>query len=139
MHPSHKDIGAFIDADQYSITIQSVDAASDVNGASVDRLDYGSCVIVALTGAATGTPSAQSHRFKVQESADDSTWSDVTDATITIAADDTSAELDLDLTARKRYLRVVYDASNSSFTDGTSPANDIAATIVLGGAVELPV
>lgn len=140
------DIGAIITVDQ-SITIQEVDASSDVEGTSIPRHfdktnDLGapalSAVVVCSVGAASGAPSAQSHTFVVQESANESTWTAVSGASIVIEADDTEATLDLDLTEREGYLRVLYDSSESSFTGGSAPANDVAASIILGGYGETP-
>ena len=132
------DIGAALRAVQ-TIEIGSTDASADVDGDAVDRLGYLSAKILAKTGAATGTPDAQSLVFQLQESdASGSGYVAVDGATITIAADDTLSVLDVDLSARKRYLRVILDASESSFTGGSSPANDISCDIVLGGADVLP-
>lgn len=144
MNASMTDIGAYIKTNNQSISIQNVDAGTDVNGDSVDRQDYLSGVIQAALGAATGSPSAQSHVFALEESSDDSTFTPALDddgdaITLTLTADDTTSELDVDFSGLKRYLRLTYDASESSFTGGSSPTNDIYANIVLGGAQSLPV
>lgn len=146
MAPS-KDIGAIITVD-LSIPINNVDASSDVEGLSVPRYldktnDLGapalSAVVVCSTGAASGSPSAQSHTFVVQESSDESTWTAVSGATLVIESDNTEGTLNLDLTEREGYLRVLYDSSASSFTGGSTPANDVHATIILSGYGETPV
>ena len=139
MHPTRNDIGAYVLPTNNSISIQNTDASADVDGTSVDCAGYGSCVVVAQAGAATGSPTAQSLVFQVQESSDDSTWTAVAGATLTVDADNEILRLDLDLRERQRYIRVILDASESSFTGGTSPANDIASNIILGGSNELPV
>lgn len=139
MHPSRNDIGAYVLCTNSSISIQETDASVDINGTSVDGARYGSCVVVAQAGAASGAPSAQSLVFQVQESSDDSTWTSVSGQTLTVDADNEILELDIDLRERQRYIRVILDASESSFTGGSTPANDIAAHVVLGGKDELPV
>lgn len=136
MNASQKDIGAYIKP-VLSIAPVSTDGSADVNGAGVDRVGYYSGVVVCSTGAASGSPSAQSIVFQLQESSDNSTFTAVSGATVTITADDTLGELDVDLSARKRYLRVVCTDA-TAFTAGTSPANTVTASIVLGGADSLP-
>lgn len=118
--------------------------AATVNGSAIDRGDYQSCVVHAMTGTATGSPSAQSHTFKLQDSPDGSTdWNDLTDVhgnvySTEITADETIADLDVKLGGAKKYIRVV---ATVAFTDGSSPANDIAAVVALAGvaSAELPV
>lgn len=138
MQPATNDIGAFISAANVGISIQEVDAGTDVNGSGIDRKDYMSCTVVATLGAASGSPSAQTHEFIVEESSDNSSFTAITGATITLTADDSAGEVDIDLQGKERYIRVTYDASESSFTGGSSPANDIAAVVILGGAKDLP-
>lgn len=132
-----RDIGAYYKAFK-SLRPQSVNAAADVNGAGVDRAGYLSAKLVAFTGNATGSPSAQSQVFKLQDSADNSTFADVPGATLTITADDTVAQLNVNLGPLRRYLRLVYSA-DSTFTGGSSPANIVGGHIHLSGAQELPI
>lgn len=143
MNPRQNDIGHYIKTNNNSIPIQNVNAGSDVNGTGFDRQGYGSGVMQAQTGSATGSPSAQTHRFVLEESSDNSTFTTAqdrsgNDITIDITEDDKLDEIDVDFQALKRYLRVTYDASESSFTGGSSPTNDIAASLIFGGADELP-
>lgn len=112
-------------------------AAGTVNGAAIDRQRYGSCTLHLAVGAATGSPTAQTVDAKLQDSADGSTgWADLTGAAVTQrTADNTEAEVDANLAGAKQYIRAVVVVA---FTAGTSPAIPIAATVVLGGADELP-
>ena len=135
---SNRDIGAQV-AHTLSIAPQESDLSADINGASVDRLKALSAVIVCALGAASGSPTAQSFVFQLEESDDDSTFTAVADQTVEVTADDTSVSLDVDCSALKRYLRVTLDVSESSFTGGTSPANDCVAYIMIGGAQERPI
>jgi len=112
-------------------------SAGTINGASVDRSGYLSAVLHVACGAASGTPTAQTVDAKIQESADGSSWSDVSGAAITqITADNSEQELNLNLSGRKQYIRAVVTVA---FTGGTSPAIPVAATLALGGAVSKPV
>lgn len=140
-----QDIGAVV-AVVGAIDPQNVDATADVNGDAVDRLDYGnasSCVIVANTGTATGSPTGQSHVFKIEHDDDDGagspagTWSDLSGATVTITADGTLSTSDVDLRGAKRHIRLTY-SDTSAFTAGTSPATDVSGCLVIGGADSLP-
>ena len=112
-------------------------AAGAVNGAAIDRLGYESCVLRANTGAASGSPTVQTIDAKLQESDDGSTgWADITGAAVTqIAADATAAEVDVDLSGVKRYIRAV---RTTAFTGGISPAWPNSVEVVLGGPVEVP-
>lgn len=140
-----KDIGSVLDVRQ-QIPIQNVDATTGVNGTSYDRTTNGmpgSAVAIASIGSATGTPSAQTHRFALEESADNSSWAAATDddgnaITLDVTADDTTIELDINLMPCERYVRLSYDETNSSFTAGTSPTNDISAALIFGGFESRP-
>lgn len=133
MHP--RDIGAGIKVVR---GIAPADAsAGTINGAAIDREGYLSAVLHHTCGAASGSPSAQTVDSKIQDSADGSTgWADYTGgAAAQLTADDAEAEVDIDLSGAKRYIRVV---NVVGFTGGTSPAVEVAATVVLGGADVTP-
>jgi hypothetical protein len=125
------DIGAEVKA----VTgINPVDqAAGTVNGGSIDRSGFLSCVLHLACGAASGAPTAQTVDAKLQESADGSTgWSDITGAAVTqLTADNTESQVDVDLGTVKKFIRAVVTVG---FTGGTSPSIPVAATVVLGGA-----
>lgn len=109
-------------------------ATATINGAAIDRQDILSCVLHGRTGAAAGSPTAQTYDLKLQDSADGSTsWADLTGAVITqITAIDTSGYVDVNLLSAKRYIRSV---GTVAFTAGTSPTLEVACAVVLGGAV----
>lgn len=136
MHPTSNNIGAYVKAVR-GISPQD-SAAATINGASIDRLGFDSCVLHHTCGAASGTPTSFTAASKLQDSDDGSTgWADLTGAAATtLAADDTEAQKDIDLTGAKRYIRVV---ETVAFVGGTSPKVEVAATVVLGGAVTKPV
>ena len=129
-----------------SVKPQSITGSSAVNGASVDTLGSDNAKIHAYAVTTTSNPSVATLAVKLQESADNSTWTDALDNTSTVigftldvhAADGFNAAriegLGLN---RKRYLRVV---ATPSFTGGTSPAIVANAEIVFGGGTNpLPV
>lgn len=137
MHPRNNNIGAYINAVEG--ILPKAASSETINGASIDRLGYDSCVLHVLTGAATGSPSAQTADFKIQDSADGTTFADVsseTSAIDQITADNTDGELDLDLSGLRRYIRVVCVVA---LTGGTSPTWPVAASVALGGSDTLPV
>jgi len=118
--------------------------AGTTNGTGFDRRGFQSCVLEAVTGAATGGPSAQTLDVKLQHS--DSSGSGYTDfvpvsgvaasgAVAQITADSTRKRKSIDLSGAKQYIRAV---AVVALTGGTSPTLPCAASIVLGGAVEMP-
>lgn len=115
-------------------------SAGTVNGAAIDRNAYGralSAVLHHCCGAASGTPSTQTVDTKLQDSADGSTgWADIADAAAAqLTADSTEAEVSVNLETAKRYIRVVQVVA---FTGGTTPAIEVASTVVLGGPDKKP-
>lgn len=155
MIPLGHDIGAYFTA-RLSVTTQNVDAGSDVNGSSVDRLASGvnaalSASVMGVIGTATGSPTAETHRFILQHAVDDpaspgsplaSDWGNYldlngdpvqVDVANTDGATPTVARVNVSLDRAKRHLRLQYNAAGSSFTAGTTPANDVTGILILGG------
>lgn len=137
MHPSQNNIGAYIKPEVGLKPTNS--AASAVNkGAAIDRRGYMSATLHAMIGAAAGGPSAQSAIFKLQESDtdQDADFADITGAALAaMTADNAEGEIDINLQARKRYIRVVCTVA---LTGGSTPTLPVAASLVLGGADALP-
>lgn len=132
--PQVRDIGAYIKAVS-GIAPRADDGTAQVDGNTIDRSGYFSLVAHCQTGAVTGAPTAVSVEFKVQESDDGTTWTDVPGASVTLTAADSSGEIDVNLETAKKNVRVV---ANSTFTGGTSPTVEIASAVILGGAEVLP-
>ncbi|MDE3016333.1 MAG: hypothetical protein KGI29_05350 [Pseudomonadota bacterium] len=118
-------------------------AAGTINGASIDRMLHnmaGSCVLHQVVGAETGAPTAASVQTKLQDSPDNSTWSDYKAGTATVqetaalTAANSENTAAIDLTGANRFIRPV---TIISFTGGTSPEIQVAAGIILGGEREL--
>ncbi|MBM4356938.1 MAG: hypothetical protein FJ096_02405 [Deltaproteobacteria bacterium] len=118
-------------------------SAGTRNGAAIDRLQSGamanSLVLVANTGATTGSPTAQTYDLKIQDSADGATgWADLSGAAIAQKTTATAAlvQCEVDLLPAKRYIRAVEVVA---FTGGTTPATPAAADVILGGFDRLAV
>jgi hypothetical protein len=129
-----------------SIIPQSLTGSSAVDGVSVDTEGYDNAKLHVYAAEASGSPSAASVVVTLQESADNSTWTNALDNTGTVigftlsglqaAAAVSAARIEGLNLNRKRYLRVVV---TPSFTGGTSPAVLAYGEIVFGGAQQLPV
>ena len=118
-------------------------AAGTVNGTSIDRALHNmsqSCVLHQVVGAESGAPTTASVQTKLQDSPDNSTWSDYkagtanVQQTAALTAANSENTAAIDLTAANRFIRAV---STVAFTGGTSPAILLAADIILGGEREL--
>lgn len=110
---------------------------------------YGSAVVCVNTGACTGTPDAQSTTFKVQHGTK-SDGSDMADVPATayidsngssaavpaIVADNSAANISVNLEGLGRYIRVV---ATLAFTGGTTPKQFVAASAALGDGNGNPV
>lgn len=123
--------------------------ASTITGVSIDRINYqGDLAILVSHGVVSGSPSAYTVNAHIEESENDSTWTDVdlaadvddgADATTVMNDDSTTygyETLRVKLENRKRYLRVV---CVTTLTDGSSPKVPVAGFYILTGARELPV
>lgn len=136
------DINAYIKPVVANVPVASA-ASATRNSAAIDRQNYLSAVLVATTGAATGSPTGIAVDAKVQDSADGSTgWADyvdpTTEATAAIApvtAVNTLGKTNVNLSGAKRYIRVV---ETVALTAGTSPTIGIASHVILGGATVTP-
>lgn len=118
-------------------------AAGAINGTSMDRMTAGeqgfrSCVCKLSVGATTGTPTSFTVDAKLQDSADGTTFADVSPAQnltqLTTANSET--RLGVNLLNLRRYVRMVV---TPAFVGGTSPTVAVAAEFVFGGARKIPV
>jgi len=132
-----------------SVAIQSLTGSSAVNGDSIDTALAGleSLMVHVRAEIASGSPSASTVAWKLQESSDNSTFADATDNTGTVigatlnvktVAVDSFARVEGIMLNRKRYLRLVL---TPAFTSGTSPAILAMAQFIgsLGSGQQLPV
>lgn len=139
MHEMPMNIGAGLKVVTGLVPLDN--AAGTRNGTGIDRATPGgaiahSCVVFGHNGAASGTPDSWTSIYKLQHSSDNSSFSDYGDAGTTITADNGSVQIDIDLRAAKRYIRVV---ETIAFVGGTTPKVEGAAVVVLGGFVNNPV
>lgn len=110
-------------------------ADGTVNGASIDRTGFGYAVVSCDVGASTGSPTAISVTFKVQDSADGTTFADVAGTTRTITVNNTNDRIEVDLRGLRQYIRAVATVTH---TGGTMPTTNIAASVVLGAPQVAP-
>lgn len=122
---------------------QAAAASFSLTGLTFDRAngDFQSLLAGVFLGAATGSPSAVSVTAKLQESADDSTWTDVDDddinSTVQVAVTAVNSQgfMAIDASRLKRYVRLVFTVA---FTGGSSPTILMDAKFMVGGSVSIP-
>ncbi len=128
-----------------SVAPQSISGSTAVDGSDVNTEGYASAELYAYGAAASGSPTAATLAVKLQESSDNSTWTDALDntgtvigftLTVTSAKAENAARIEGLNLNRKTYLRAVV---TPSFTGGTSPASVAFAQILLGAAAQKPV
>jgi hypothetical protein len=132
-----KNIGAYI-ATVTSVRPQSA-SAGVINGVSIDRGLHSMalcCVLHVAVGALTGAPTTTSVIGKIQDSADNTNFSDylpdganVAAAPAVIAANG-EVSLSVDLTLARRFIRAV---ATTAFTGGASPSVIAVADVILSG------
>ncbi|NTX39858.1 hypothetical protein HUA78_36015 [Myxococcus sp. CA033] len=118
-------------------TVPAAVSAGTRNSAAVDRLGFDSCVLVASTGASSGTPTALSLAAKLQESTDGQNgWTDLPGAAVEpLTAPNALARVNVRLSTAKRYVRVV---EATTLTGGTAPTLGASSLLVLCGPDEIP-
>jgi len=131
-----------------SVAIQSLTGSSAVNGDSFDTsVGLESLMVHVRAEIASGSPSAATVAWALQESSDNSTWTAALDntgtaigATLNVhtVAVVSAARVEGVMLNRKRYLRIVL---TPAFTSGTSPAILAYAMFVgaPGSGMQLPV
>ena len=123
-----------------SVLPQSAPAGT-INGAAIDRYAFSdpqSAVIHHMAGAVSGAPTAVSIATVLQDSPDGASgWANVASvpAPAALTAANTEANVGVDLSGARRYLRLV---TTVGFTGGTSPAAVLAADVIMGGVQEMP-
>ena len=123
------------DAIKTLLSLVPATRTSSGNGTGVDTMGYNSAVAVIIAGDIDLTTGDETYAFKVQESADNSTFTDVTDATTTVTADNNVKYIRVEGlgTSRERYLRVV------ATLGGTTPSWPGSAFFLLGNNYNEPV
>lgn len=109
------------------------------NGVGADRKGYESAVFVFQNAEPQGTPLGITVTCKVQESSDDSTYTDVDgySSSHNVTNTYTRTEINIaDMTGFERYVRGVMVVN---FNGGTGPLTTIAALGILGSSKTYPV
>lgn len=108
---------------------------SSTNGTAVDAMGYNSAKAVICAGDIDLASTDETYAFKVQHSADNSTWADVSGATGSVTADNDVVEIAVNGigTSVNRYLRIVLTAG------GTTPSIPCSAVFELGRAFSNPI
>jgi hypothetical protein len=153
-----------------AIAAQAAQSAGTITGVTIDRYAsiptqptgttaytavkdaagiYNSAIIGVVTGAATGSPTAQSTTYKLQHgtASDASDMADVpaaayidsdgsTASIIAITANSTSSMIAVNLEGLGRYIRVV---ATLALTAGTTPTQFVGAFVALGDGNGNPV
>lgn len=115
--------------------------ATAVNGPTINRRGYQGAVLAVQIGNTTGTPTRFGVTFKAQEKSGETDWVDISGATKTfsgesVATQNQADEITVDLKGIARDIRAV---CTPTFTAGTNPKIEVAATWILGEAAVEPV
>jgi uncharacterized protein with LGFP repeats len=143
MHPIRNNIGAYCSTANKSHS-PAANSAGTRNGTGYAIGATRSLVLTANLGATSGTPDSFSVVYKLQDSLDGSTYADAVDsdsnnATLTVAAASSAAELDVDLAKFCRAAATHYRFLETvAFVGGTSPTVISGATITKGPGLSLP-
>ena len=108
---------------------------ADANGTGVDTQGYRDGMLLVQAGDIDLASTDETYVIELEESDDNSTFTDVSDISVTITADNevgVARISELNVT-RKRYLRAVLNVG------GTTPSIPVAATFLLGEAYSGPV
>jgi len=136
------DIGALLNPQRGHVP--TTQAAGAVNGTGIDRIGQGdaglfseSAVLLVMVGATAGGPTSFTVDVKIQDSADNTTFADISPAiAITqIVAASTSQAIKFRLKALRRYIRAVCTVA---FVGGASPTVVTASAVILGGEQKVP-
>jgi hypothetical protein len=142
-----RDIGNYIKIMNGGGSILSPgDADADIEGVAIDRSGYLSGVFAVHYGIDGPSIDGQlGITAKIQESTDNSNWSDVSGATIALACVTLTAsnvpvsaiaEVNVDFSSLEKYVRAVVTPTRSSAESDTAV---VGITAILGGADVLPV
>lgn len=126
---------------------QPAAASYSLVGLTIDRSDggYESAMFWLFLASVLGTPTTFAVDAKLQDSADGSSWADVTAdgaggintkvAMTQRTAINTQDYFAVDLSRLRRYVRLVFQVA---FVGGTSPSIHMDAKVMLGGGVAQP-
>lgn len=123
------------DAVKSEVSLVAATRTANANGTGVDTKGYNSAKAVICAGDIDLASTDETYAFKIQDSADNSTFADVSGLTTTITADNQIKNIRIDGlgTIVRRYVRVVLTVG------GTTPSIPCSAVIELGNAYSEPV
>ena len=112
-----------------------------IDGYTINRKGCSSGVFSVQVGDASGTPTRFGITFKVQHKSGEESWADASGQTKTFSGETSVTTnqqymIASDFRALGRYVKLV---GTPTFTDGSSPKIQIAATVVVGEADVVPV
>lgn len=115
-------------------SLVSATRTADANGTGVDTQGYRDGMLLVQAGDIDLASTDESYVIELEESSDNSAWSDVVGISVTITADNQTGvaripELNV---VRKRYLRAVLNVG------GTTPSIPCSAVFLLGEAYSGP-
>jgi len=128
-----RDPNTFIDGAVQAIEPQSIGSLSDIDGATIDRQDFGNPQCALFKFSLKSSNASDSITFTIQESSDGSSWSDVQDSAA-LTQDNGEDKVLVNLNDFDRYIRVQFDESDSGQDVSGSPV--AAAEVILCGAKE---
>lgn len=107
---------------------------ASANGTGVDTMGYNTAVAIINAGDIDLANADETYAFKVQDSADNSSFADVSGLTTTVTADNDVKKIAINGlgTSIRRYVRVV------ATLGGTTPSWPGSAVIVLGNGFRGP-
>jgi hypothetical protein len=120
-------------------TIGAGSTAASATGEGIDRLNYESVVFAFNNAAPAGTPTGVTITCKIQESDDNTTFTDISGATSSHNVTNTYSTTEVsvaDATSLDRYVRGV---ATVTFNGGSGPYVTIGALAVLGSPKTYPV
>ena len=116
----------------HSLSAADLQATGPTNGASADCIGFDELTLVLNVGTLTGAATLDVH---LEESADDSSFADITSAVVAqklAATDLASYQGRVELRGRKRYIRAVAEGDNAN-------AALASADLILSGATVRPI
>lgn len=147
-----RNVGKYIAAGVPSIfPLTAPDGTGDLTGAAYDRANQGDQLGMPLSAklyaalSIGGSAKTALIKFKVQDSADNSSWADYTDPSTGVVASvsvqgsatvNTAGSKSVDLSAARRYVRVFCDHLDMTITSACTSVP--LAVLIFGGFANLP-
>lgn len=118
-----------------AVAPQSASAGNYTTG-SANRVGFSEAIVMLVSGAVSGAPTATSVSVDIEHSDDGSTWASYATGVASLNGANQSTFAGVDLLGAKKYVRAKV---NVSFTGGTSPGIQLSAVLVGAGSDKIPV